>query len=284
MPSVSAIDPLTQTIPLWLLGLLLIAAGILALETGTWWGRRQLAVIRKKGIANPEKSDAQSHIIGSVFGLLAFLIGLTFSIALDRFDARRGWAAEEANAIGTAYLRAELFDEPNRSQLRSTLHEYTRARIVPDDLPQAEENLRYLKSEAIRDRLWRDTYDAVRPVRETSLAFYFVEAVNQALDVGTRRALAGASYIPTQILDVLLIYLIAASAMLGSQMGRDQKVFRFSSYMLVVLFSLSIILILNIDRPRSGSIKVSQRGLEELLTSMDANARSENTVTRAVTR
>ena len=256
----------------------------MALETGAYWGRRQHAVITKKGIVDPEKSDAQSHIIGSVFGLLAFLIGLTFSIALDRFDARRGWAAEEANAIGTAYLRAELFDEPNRSQLRSTLQEYTRVRIVPDDLPQAEESLRYLKSEAIRDRLWRETYDAVRPVRETSLAFYFVEAINEALDVGTRRALAGASYIPTQILDVLLIYLIAASAMLGSQMGRDQRIFRFSSYMLVVLFSLSIILILNIDRPRSGSITVSQRGLEELLALMDADVRSENAVTQAVPR
>lgn len=278
MPTVGAIEPLTQTFPLWLLGLLVIAVAVIALEAGAWWGRRQLALSKEGVGAAPEKSDAQGHIIGSVFGLLAFLIGLTFSIALDRYDSRRGWAAEEATAISTAYLRAELFDEPHRSQLRSTLHEYTRVRIIPDNLTEDEADPRYVQSEALRDRLWRETYHAVRPVRDTELAANFVDSMNQALDIGTRRALAGRSHIPAQILDILLIYLIVSAAMLGFLMGREQSARRFSSYTLVALFVLGITLILDLDRPRSGSIKISQRGLEELLASMDATARNEATV------
>ena len=69
-------------------------------------------------------------------------------MALDRYDDRRSWVAEEATAISTAYLRADLFDEPFRTNLRNSLRGYAHARIVPDDAPPEEMARRNLASEA----------------------------------------------------------------------------------------------------------------------------------------
>ena len=280
MAVTGAIEPLVQTMPLWALAILLVLAALAALEAGAWWGRRQAA----NAPTAAEKSDAQGYIIGSIFGLLAFLIGLTFSMALDRYDNRRSWVAEEATAISTAYLRADLFDEPFRSTLRNSLREYAQVRLVPDDAPTAELARRNAQNEAIRDRLWKQTHAAVFPVRETELGSYFVEAMNNMLDVGTRRILAGRAHVPPQILDMLFLYLVISAAVLGSLIGKEGSRQRYSSTLLIILFVLSIVLILDIDRPRAGSIKVSQRGLEELVVAMERDARLEARQSPAVER
>ena len=275
MPGLNAIEPLTRTLPLWAVAMILTVATLLALEAGSWWGRRQHArsdAHSERGVA---KSDAQGYIIGSIFGLLAFLIGLTFSMALDRFDDRRGWVAEEATAISTAYLRADLFDEPFRSDLRATLREYTHSRIVPDGISVTQLGRLTAQSEAIRGRLWHQTRAAVFPLRDSELGESFVEAMNNALVVGTRRRLAGLANVPTQVLDILFLYLLVSSAALGSLMGKEGNRQRYSSSMLIILFVLGITLILDIDRPRGGSIKVSQQALQQLAGSMDADAQEQ---------
>ena len=86
-------------VPFWLFGLSLVLACILASEFGRGV-RRRLISPAEAGT----KSDAQAYVVGAVFGLLAFLISLTFTIAINRFDERRGWGAQEANAISTTVL------------------------------------------------------------------------------------------------------------------------------------------------------------------------------------
>ena len=265
MPAFNLVEPLSQSLPLWAIGLVLILVSMLALEGGAWVARRQLARRQAGGDGAPENFLVQGYIIGSIFGLLAFLIGLTFSIALDRYDTRRGWIAEEATAISTTYLRADLFDEPYRSQLRLTLRAYTRSRILPDGVSTEDIARQSAESEALRAQLWKETRAAVFPVRQTELGSYFVEAMNNALGVGTRRILAGYARIPKQILDVQFIYLVVAAGVLGYLLGIERNSRRFASGLLIFLFVLAFVLILDLDRPHSGAIKVSQRGIEELV-------------------
>lgn len=275
MPAFNLVEPLSQSLPLWAIGLLLILIAALALEGGAWVARRQLARSERQENGRKDSSDAQGYIIGAIFGLLAFLIGLTFSIALDRYEKRRGWVAEEATAISTAYLRADLFDEPHRSDLRSTLRQYARARIVEDGITTAELQNREAQIEHLSADLWRETRDAIFPVRETELASYFVDAMNTALDVGTRRALEGKTHIPPQIIDVQLVYLVVAAAVLGYLLGMERSRRRYASSLLIALFTLAFLLILDIDRPRSGTIRISQLGLQQLVDQMEADARRE---------
>ena len=275
MPTLNLVERLSQVLPLWAIGAVLIVISILALECGAWVARRQSSGRPTASDGNNEKSDVQGYVVGAIFGLLAFLVGLTFSIALDRYDSRRGMVAEEATAISTAYLRADLFDEPVRSQLRQTMREYARTRIVPDGLGKDEIDKREVGSEALRSTLWQQTHEAVMPVRETELASYFIEAMNNMLDVGTRRSLAGRAHIPPQIVDMQLIYLVVAAGVLGYLLGAERSRRRYASSLLIVLFVLAFVMILDVDQPRAGSIKVSQRGIEQLVAQMDADAKRE---------
>src|SRR3954453_5682513 len=120
------LDSLLRAVPLWVAGLILIAICIIAEEAARILQR---TLRSKRQGAAAETSEGEAHIIGAIFALFAFMVSLTFSLAVQRFDDRRGWVAQEANAIGTTFLRADLFDEPFRSQLRATLREYARSRI-----------------------------------------------------------------------------------------------------------------------------------------------------------
>ncbi|WP_182912038.1 hypothetical protein [Sphingomonas cavernae] len=232
----------------------------------------------RRGTETPDagKSDADGYIIAAIFALLAFLTGLTFSIALDRFDTRRGLVAEEANAISTAYLRASLFDEPHRAQLQTLLHTYARSRIAPEGLWNKQMDAKVENARALRDRLWDATHAAVYPVRETELASYFVEAMNETLNVGIRRELAGRAHVPTRILNILLLYLVAASVVLGYLVAEESRGRRQAAMILVALFAVSMLLILDIDRPHSGTVNVPQRALEELIAMLDRDAARRN--------
>ena len=283
MQSSHTVEPLVRLLPLWSLALILVVVAVLSLEAGAWWGRRQVAKAKAQGVVEKESPDSQGYIIGSIFGLLAFLIGLTFSMALDRYDDRRSWVAEEATAIRTAYERADLFDEPYRGELRSTLRQYAQVRVIPDDLPPAETERRNVASNKLRERLWQEARWAIVPVRETELGSSMTEAMNNTLDVGTRRELAGRAHVPAPVLDVLFLYLVVAAAVLGSLMARENVRQRFSSTLLIVLFVLGMVLILDVDRPRGGTVKVSQRGLEQLVASMQADQKRE-LAGRAATR
>jgi hypothetical protein len=76
-----------------------------------------------KGKAEGESSGAGA-LAGAVYGLLALLIAFTFSGATSRFDSRRHLVVEEANAIGTAYLRVDMVPPTAQPALRDGFRRY----------------------------------------------------------------------------------------------------------------------------------------------------------------
>ena len=262
-------DPLFHDMPLWLLGLSWFGVCFLAREVGVQLYRWRKA--RYPHVAESSAS-AQAHIIGAIFGLLAFVIGLTFSIALERFDARRGLVLEEANAISTAYLRASLLDEPDRALIQKTLREYAQTRVAPEGIWNEHAEAQMTLSVALRTQLWDQTRTAVFPVRETEMASYFLEAINDVLNVGTRRQVAGRAHIPTRIMDVLFIYNAVAAALLGYMLGEQPGGNREATAVLLVLFAMMIMTIVDLDRPQAGALQVPQLALEELVATLQRDA------------
>lgn len=263
------LDPLFHYMPLWLLGLIWLGVCLLAREAGVllyrWRKVRQRAV-------GDNTLTAQAHIVGAIFGLLAFVIGLTFSIALERFDARRALVLEEANAISTAYLRASLLDDGDRILVQKTLRDYAQTRVAPEGLWNESAEGKMRQSIALRTQLWDQTRAAVLPVRETDMASYFVEAVNDVLNVGTRREVAARVHIPARIMDILFIYIAVAAMVLGYMMGEHPAGNRESSAILLLLFSMMIVTIVDLDRPQAGALQVPQVALEELAATLQRDA------------
>ncbi len=105
-----------------------IAIGIFLLILLTnWLGFRYRKYQDTKPAA--ETLDGMGSMESSMLGLMALLLGFTFSMAISKFDTRRQIIIEEANDIGTAVLRADLFPDSIRSLLRADFKEYVEARI-----------------------------------------------------------------------------------------------------------------------------------------------------------
>ena len=99
------------------------AGTLFCLEAGYRWGHR--AVTKEAELAH----EGIGAIEGSVFALLGLLLGFSFAGATSRLDARRQLIVEEANAIGTAYLRLDLLPTTSQPEIRQIFRRYLEARL-----------------------------------------------------------------------------------------------------------------------------------------------------------
>lgn len=262
------IELATTHLPLWMIGIALVAIFIGAAELG-----RFISAGPKVDGDSAEQVDrsSQGYIVTAIFALLAFMLTTTFSMALSRYDVRRLALADEVDAIGTAYLRASLLDRPYASSIRALLRQYTHCRISSPEWSNAELEARVASCQKIGQQLWVQTKAAVQPVRTTALASYTVSATNDVLNAGTRREIAGRAVIPARVLMLLLICTIAAATALGSVQAANGSRLRASTALLLTLYAICFVLIEDIDRPRTGGVAVSQGPMQALSTELDRN-------------
>ena len=104
----------------WLFALGLFAGIILVLELGRRVGALQRVQIMEGGAAGVGAVEA------AIFGLLGLLIAFTFQGASARFDGRREQIVQEANNIGTAWLRIDLLPASAQPGMRDLFRHYHR--------------------------------------------------------------------------------------------------------------------------------------------------------------
>lgn len=245
--------------PLWLVCLFAFAGLWGAREAGTLL-RRKLA--RSAHVRTGESRD--SYVISGVLGLLGLLVAFTFSLAIDRFDARRLLVVTEANALGTTWLRTDLLDDPRR--VRPLLVAYTEARLAYGRARAVDKPQHLARAARLRASLWRETIGAVAPYRTTPLAPLMLAPLNEAIDTASAREAALAARLPTSVLNMLWVYALLAAATLGFSVPGRQ--YRLISVALFALLTLALALIVDLDRPRSGMVQVSQRPLADTLQMM----------------
>lgn len=255
-------------LPLWLITALLFAALLLARELGTW-----LRVRRRSGAASGRTSDADSadgkdsvaFATTTVLGLLALLIGFTFSLALGRYDERRNLVLKEANALGTTWLRADLLDPTDTLRVRDVLRRYVDSRVVfanaKGAAAEVEANAR---SVALQNELWAAVVAGTAPFRDTPRASLLVTTTNESIDLAAERFAARQDHIPHRILRMLFIFSLLAAGLLGYE--RAQK--RSTTTLLLLLFSLAVGLVLDLDLPSTGTVNVPQEPMLDLQRSL----------------
>ena len=145
--------------PLWQIGLVLLVL-LIAAQQVAFFLRRRLA----KGKPLEEKHDGTGYLLSGVVGLMGLLLAFTFGAADSRFDARRLLVLEEANAIGTTYLRIQALDDAPRAELSNLMLRYSQARLgffaAGDDETKLAAS--YVQTDALQDRIWAATTKAVR--------------------------------------------------------------------------------------------------------------------------
>jgi hypothetical protein len=143
-------DHLIDSLPFWLLFICTFGFVLLAVMAGFWLGRRD----GSRSASEPEAPVGS--MVGATMGLLAFMLAFTFGMAASRHDTRRHLVLDEANAIGTAYLRTQLLPQPQAAEMQNVLREYVDMRLLavrqPVQLASA-----IARSEELHTLLWAQT-------------------------------------------------------------------------------------------------------------------------------
>lgn len=253
-------EPL-DALPLW--GLLLVAVTVLwlALESGYRIGKW------RHERSPDEKEQPVGAMVGSILGLLALVLGFTFSLAASRFDARRQAVLEEANAIGTTYLRARLLPEPERAEIITLLREYADVRIRGVREGKLEELI--TRSEAIHELLWTQTKAVADRDPHSIITGVFIQTLNELIDLHAKRVLVGVrSRIPLVIWAGLFSLAIIGMGAVGYQSGLSETRRSPAMPVLVLAFALVLSLIADLDRGQEGLLRVSQQAMIDVQRSM----------------
>lgn len=250
---------------LTLLFVLIVIAFVAALELGFRLG----VCFRPTANADPERTHIAS-IQASALGLLALLLGFTFAMAVARSDERRVLVLEEANAIGTAVLRAQLLPTPYDQTAANYLKSHVDARLAffeagidPSRLSAAEQ--RAATTEA---QLWSVARDAAAADPKSIPTGLFIEALNAVIDVHEKRRVAFNNHVPEAAIYLLVFVSMAALTVTSYRGGLVRRRHFWSNLTLAVLIAMVLAAILDIDRPRRGLIQVNQDSLVRLKASL----------------
>ncbi len=259
-----ATPPLSH-LSLWQLFILTIIISLLALESGY-----RLGAIRRKH-QDTEKDAPVNASVSATLGLLAFMLAMTFGIAMGQFDLRRQAFIDEANAIGTAYLRADFLPPDLSKKSKEALKQYTTARLKAADTGNIEEAA--LRSKQIHTELWSHINTAQESLSHQLPFALYIESINQVFDVHTRRVIAAIQLrIPTIIWIVLYGVAILGMTEMGYQTGITASPRSPAFLGLVISFAAVLYLISDLDRPREGAISISQAVMREMATNMSKEA------------
>jgi hypothetical protein len=246
---------------LHLIAIFTLAAAITLLSIEVGW---RIGDYQRKHHASDDKASIGAAV-GATLGLLAFLLAFTFGMAAARFDTRKQNVLQEANAIGTTYLRADFLPEPARDQVRSLLREYTSHRSGGMAAIFTPEGMQ--KSAVLLDQIWTISVNADFDPDSDTTALYF-ESLNQMIDFDATRLTGLRNQIPVTIWWMLVIVTIFSMASLGYEFGLTGTRNWAVSILLVIVFTVVITLIADLDQPQSGLIHVSQQPLIDLLNTI----------------
>jgi len=249
---------LLDQLPMWAVFLFTVALGLLSVEIGfrlgKFWKQR-----------HPEEQE--SHIgamIGATLGLWAFLLAFLVGIAINRYDMRRELTVNEANSIGTTFLRAGYLPQPYAEESRALIREYAAQRLVMAEFDTFQAGRQ--RSEAIHGELWALVEQMVANEPADPIKGLYISTLNETIDLhASRIAALTTGRVPYTL--YLAMYLVAflALLMLGFHSGITGQRDLIVTVVLILVFSLVMLLIVDLDRSWEGLLRVSQQPIRDLI-------------------
>lgn len=224
------------------------------LELGRHLGFRRLARHLK------EEGPGFGQLEGVIFALFGLLVAFTFSGAASRFDSRRQLIADEANAIGTAYLRLELLTPEQQTGMRELFRQYVDSRLeVYRRLPDVGAALTELsRSNEIQKKIWSQTISISRlPGAHPDAAKMILPALNEMFDITTTRTMAARIHPPQSIYWLLFALGLGCALVAGVGMSAVKSRSWFHMMAFAALVAVVAFVILDIEYPRTGFVRLS---------------------------
>ncbi|MGH3010659.1 MAG: hypothetical protein ACRDLZ_09980 [Gaiellaceae bacterium] len=206
----------------------------------------------------------------ALLGLVALILAFGLTMAVGRYDQRRAAVVEDANAIGTTYLRAQTLREPIRTSSLEALKRYTDAVIVYSEaVPGSEAELAAIAdAERLQRTLWGLAGEALEGSPTDSAPRLYVETLNEMIDMETVRISALNNRVPAA---VLWIEIVGAAVGLGL-LALYLAILSRGVIMVVLAAAFVSVLLLvtfDLDRPTRGLVTVPDTPLKALRASME---------------
>lgn len=254
---------LLDSLPIWGLGILLFGLFWVAALIG-----RTLAGSRPRD----EKGNDPGLLVSSSLGLMALLLGFTVSMAVARYDERRAAMLQEANAIGTFLYRTDLMPPAERARTLDALDDYVEMRLrVGREGERAASLAEARAAQAVaQQRIWQEVLATGLAAPDGSFRILIVPAANQMFDMATARDVALENRLPVTLLLLLLFFPFASLVLIGYVSGRSIGAHLMASTELILLLTLVLLLISDLNRPRSGTILAPMGPLLDVQTQLRA--------------
>ncbi len=243
--------------------------GLLVITFAVLWTLTRLGAalqVRRGPLDEAGRAD-YDIVLGATLALLGLLIGFSFSMASSRYDERKIYEEGEANAIGTAYFRAELLPSADAFKMQELLREYNglRIRFYTTSDPKKIRELNHA-TEQMQSQLWK-TVGAASRAAPTPISALAASSINDALNAQGYAQAAAWNRIPAGAWALLYVLGGVATAMIGY---RFQKAAQHSMLMLMMpgIVAIAFFLIADIDCPHGGVIRVTPENLEALAQSL----------------
>jgi hypothetical protein len=224
---------------------------IALLDLGRRFGRR------RQGKDQEGARAGLGAVEGAVFALMGLLIAFTFSGAASRFDARRQLIVEEANAIGTAWLRLDLLPPAAQPELRDLFRRYLDLRLaVYQKLPDLAAAMAELdKANALQGEIWSRAVAACQQ-SPGPVSVQLIPALNQMFDISATRTAASRLHPPVIIFILLGVLALMGSLLAGYAMagGKTRSWIHLIGFALIM--ATTVYVILDLEFPRLGIIRI----------------------------
>lgn len=236
---------------LWLLGAMLLVT-----EIGYRVGRR-------RGEGKAQERSEISLLQASLLGLLALLIGFTFAMSQSRYEMRRELTVDDANAIGTTYLRAQTLPEPYRGRISNLLRQYVEAELHIYPASGHLDRLRQVRGQVgvLQRQLWAQAAELAAKDRRSVVTGLFLITLNEMIDLHGKRTAALAARVPRSIWQVLVFAAVAAMGLTGYACGRGGSRNWTAVAVLALVIASVTVVIADLDRPVAGPAQISQQAL-----------------------
>ena len=236
----------------------LAGAGLFALMLVASELGRRIGIVRlahdAKGLA---KGAASAET--AVFGLLGLLIAFTYSGAASRFENRRQQIVQEANAIGTAYLRIDLLPADTQPEIRRLFRRYIDVRLAAfhGSENQTAAQPEMVEGAALQTEIWhKATVASQSPGAGPQAPMLVLPALNDMIDITTTRQAATQNHTPVVVFLLLGVLSLLGATLVGYSSSPNRKRSWFHVAMFAAILSLTVYVIIDLEFPRLGFIRI----------------------------
>jgi hypothetical protein len=230
----------------------LFVALLLALEFGRWLRRR-----REKTESSVMDSAGGE---GVVFAVLGLMIAFTFNTSASRFDDRRRLIVDQANAVGTAWLRVDLLPESDREPIRKGIRDWVKLEldVVPKSGGQdsPEFNAAVAKAQQLQNQTWAAAIDAVGRNPRPQYASLVLSPINDWMDLTSTRLEMNNRNLPPLVMPTLIFISMIGAVLTGFGMGKSKSRSQLHVLSFAAAIAFSLYVIMDLSKPRLGLIRV----------------------------